>query len=793
MSEPKALQGGNKEGELIGNVLFLIGAVAALALVFLFSHALWKQYSQHRLESQLKDGAEEIYQQVDRNLKQVQGLLDTAIAQTFGEPAEYDPQRKAELEKQLGESLPDNLRVKIIDQPLDSITPQPGFPQINFATLDMLKEAETTGKNPLPEIHLYGQKEQYLNFVRIIDPERKIYLLSSFPVDPLLKNLDKTGVDKGQITLMQNAGKYSNVSLLLWGKASASSHQSHKLKVPGSYFQVGYRYDRESGALMDLPWYSLLIGSLAGLVVFGGLSLLFWRTYQQRQLAKHEHDDYVPIKTPETNGPVGTLSADSEDEDFEEEIADNNGPKLPPTPAMQNTSLDPSIFRAYDIRGIVDESLTEDTVRLIGQSIGSECIDRGGKEIVVARDGRISGPRLQQALIEGINAAGCDVIDIGAVPTGVLYYATHHLDIGSGVMVTGSHNPPNYNGLKTMLLGDTLAGDDITNLYERIADGRLHSGEGRTQQMDIVDDYIDYVSSDIQLENTPRVVVDCGNGIGGALAPQLLEEIGCEVVPLHCEVDGNFPNHHPDPSVPENLNDLIATVKAMDADIGIAFDGDADRLGVVSKEGEIIYSDRLLMLFAKDVLTRQPGSAIIFDVKCTGHLPKMIVQYGGMPIMWKTGHSFMKTKLKETGAALAGEMSGHFFFQERWFGFDDGIYAAARLLEILDQDERSPEEVFAELPKGVSTPELKVEMAEGEHYAFMEQFQQQAEFPDAHITTIDGIRADFGDGWGLVRCSNTTPCLVLRFDADNEESLKRIQEEFRAQLLKLKPDLKLPF
>ncbi len=792
MSEPKALQGGNKEGELIASVLFLIGAAGALAVVLFFSHALWKQLSQYRLEAKLEKGTNSIYQQVDNNLKQVRHTLDVAINTTFGSPPVYNPASKAQLENQLKQQLPDALRIKIIDQPLSSITPKPGFPHINFATLDMLREAEESSKNPLPEIHLYGQKAQYLNFVHVIDPDQKIYLVSSFPVTPLLKNLDNTGADAGQIVLMQNAGKYSNVSLRLWGKASASSHQSHSLTIPGSYFQVGYRYDRETGPLMDLPWYSLLTGTLAGLVAFAGLLVLLWRKHQKRLEARHQHDDYVPVKTAAPSGPPGTLVADTEN-NLDDNATETGAPGLPPGPGPSSAALDAAIFRAYDIRGIVDESLTEDTVRLIGQAIGSECIDRGGQEIVVARDGRISGPRLQQALIEGINAAGCDVIDIGAVPTGVLYFATHHLDTGSGVMVTGSHNPPNYNGLKTMLMGDTLAGEDITALYQRIMDGRLHSGAGQTQRMDIIDDYIDYVSSDIQLENSPRVVVDCGNGIGGALAPQLLEEIGCEVVPLHCEVDGSFPNHHPDPSVPENLQDLIASIKAVDADIGVAFDGDADRLGVVSKDGEIIYSDRLLMLFARDVLTRQPGSAIIFDVKCTGHLPKMIVQHGGMPIMWKTGHSFMKTKLKETGAALAGEMSGHFFFKERWFGFDDGIYAAARLLEILDQEDRSAEEVFAELPKGVSTPELKVEMNEGEHYAFMEEFQQKAEFPDAHITTIDGIRADFSDGWGLVRCSNTTPCLVLRFDADSEESLKRIQDVFRTQLLKIKPDLDLPF
>ncbi|MCX7546211.1 phosphomannomutase/phosphoglucomutase [Marinicella sp. S6413] len=454
---------------------------------------------------------------------------------------------------------------------------------------------------------------------------------------------------------------------------------------------------------------------------------------------------------------------------------------------------DPSIFKAYDIRGIVDKTLTRDTVMQIGQAIGTENINRGRQSLVVARDGRLSGPDLLNALIQGVKASGCDVINIGAVPTGVLYFATHHLETGSGVMLTGSHNPPEYNGLKIMLDGETLAGKLITNLYDMICEGDLLTGDGNVQELDIADDYIDYISSEIQLEKEPTVVVDSGNGIAGPIAIDVLEEIGCNVIPLHCEVDGEFPNHHPDPSIPENLEDLKATLKSVDADIGIAFDGDGDRLGVVTKSGEIIYPDRLLMLFAKDVLTRQPGSSIIFDVKCTAHLPKSIVKNGGLPIMWKTGHSFMKAKLKETGAALAGEMSGHFFFNERWFGFDDGIYAAARLLEILDQETDTPQEVFDTLPKGVSTPELKVEMAEGEHYMFMKEFEKRVKFEDAKITTIDGIRADFEDGWGLVRCSNTTPCLVIRFDADNEAALERIQEQFREQLLNVSADLELPF
>jgi phosphomannomutase / phosphoglucomutase len=457
-------------------------------------------------------------------------------------------------------------------------------------------------------------------------------------------------------------------------------------------------------------------------------------------------------------------------------------------------SVDRSIFRAYDIRGVLGKTLDEGVARLIGQAVGSLMQEKGLREIVVGRDGRLSGPSLSAALIEGLRKTGCDVIDIGLAPTPLVYFATHHLNTGSGIAVTGSHNPPDYNGFKIMVGGETLSGDAITDLYARIAENRLKSdGRGGVQQMDMASDYISRVASDIQLERRMRVVIDCGNGVAGALAPALLDAIGADAEGLYCEVDGNFPNHHPDPSEPENLRDLITAVKRTGAELGLAFDGDGDRLGVVTRSGEIIYPDRLLMLFAQDVLARNPGATVIYDVKCTGHLSGHILRHGGSPIMWKTGHSLIKGKMRETEAELAGEMSGHFFFRERWFGFDDGIYAAARLLEILAADEREPEEILAELPKGVSTPELKIAMEEGEHYAFIERFQDKASFEGAKIATIDGIRADWPDGWGLVRCSNTTPSLVLRFDADNEQALKRIQDLFRKQLLAVDPGLKLPF
>jgi len=465
------------------------------------------------------------------------------------------------------------------------------------------------------------------------------------------------------------------------------------------------------------------------------------------------------------------------------------------TEASHDLIPDHSIFRAYDIRGVVGQTLTEGVARQLGRAIGSAVRDKELSEIVVGRDGRLSGPMLSGALIEGLRAAGVDVVDIGAVPTPVSYFAAYQLNTGSCVSVTGSHNPPDYNGFKIVIGGETLAEDAIQDLYQRIVDGRLAEGHGSLRQYDITGEYIERIASDIQTGRALKVVVDCGNGIAGNTAPGVVHAIGCEPIPLYCDVDGNFPNHHPDPSEPKNLADLILTVKKTGADVGLAFDGDGDRLGVVTKDGEIIYPDRVLMLFAQDVLTRNPGATILYDVKCTGHLQPLILKAGGSPLMWKTGHSLIKAKMKETGAQLAGEMSGHFFFRERWYGFDDGVYAAARLLEILadDPEGRTPEEIFATLPKGVSTPELHIQMQEGQNHPFIARFRERAQFDGARITTIDGVRADWADGWGLVRASNTTPVLVLRFDADNATALKRIQDTFRTQILACDDSLQLPF
>ena len=457
--------------------------------------------------------------------------------------------------------------------------------------------------------------------------------------------------------------------------------------------------------------------------------------------------------------------------------------------------VDRGIFRAYDIRGIVGQSLDHGVAVLIGQAIGTAMHAKGMHEIVVGRDGRLSGPDMVDGLVMGLRRAGRNVIDIGMAPTPVVYFAAFHLMSGSCVSVTGSHNPPDYNGFKIVIDGETLSGDTITELYELIAEDRLHQADepGTLQQRNVDDDYISRIASDVQLDHPLRVVVDAGNGVAGGIAPRVLAAIGAEVTPLYCEVDGNFPNHHPDPSEPENLVDLIDTVHRLNAELGLAFDGDGDRLGVVTRDGHNIFADRLLMLFAEDVLERNPGAVIVYDVKCTGRLPGQILRAGGSPLMWKTGHSLIKGKMRETGAELAGEMSGHFFFKERWYGFDDAIYAAARLLEILASRPQTPSEVLDALPDGVSTPEIKVPAPDGDPHAFVERFREAAQFEGGRLSTIDGLRVDWPDGWGLVRASNTTPVLVLRFDADDEAALERIKATFRQQLLALREDLSLPF
>ncbi len=458
----------------------------------------------------------------------------------------------------------------------------------------------------------------------------------------------------------------------------------------------------------------------------------------------------------------------------------------------------PEIFKAYDIRGIVGKSLTEAGVRLIGQALGSELlagIKTTGQrpEIAIGRDGRLSGPALAQSLSEGIRASGVDVVDIGMAATPIVYFAAHHLGCGSAVAVTGSHNPPEYNGLKMVLDGTTLSGESIQRLRGRIESGDLARGAGRYRQADVRDAYLGRIASDVRLARPMKVAIDCGNGVAGATAGELFRRLGCEVLELYCEVDGRFPNHHPDPSNPENLEELVAQVRARGAEVGLAFDGDGDRLGVVTADGKIIFPDRQLMLFARDVLSRQPGAEVIYDVKCTRNLAPWVRKYGGVPSLWKTGHSLIKARLRERKAALAGEMSGHVFFVERWYGFDDAQYAGARLLEILSKT-NDVTAMLNSLPDSVSTPELHINLAEGEPHRLIGVLQKGAEFPGAtDVIRLDGLRVEYADGFGLARASNTTPVVVLRFEGDDAAALERIKAEFRRVLHAAEPEAKLPF
>jgi phosphomannomutase/phosphoglucomutase len=455
--------------------------------------------------------------------------------------------------------------------------------------------------------------------------------------------------------------------------------------------------------------------------------------------------------------------------------------------------LPSEIFKAYDIRGVIGKTLTAPVVQAIGQALGTLALERGRDTLVVGRDGRLSGPELASALASGIRTSGANVVDIGLVTTPMSYFAAQHLDTQCSVMVTGSHNPPDYNGLKMVIAGDTLAGDEIQTLKARIEAGDLREGSGETRSANIAAAYLERIVADLRLARPMKIAIDCGNGVAGAYAPELFRRLGCTVTELFCDVDGHFPNHHPDPSQPKNLEDLIRCVTTSDNELGLAFDGDGDRLGVITSDGTIIYPDRQLMLFAADVLARHPGATVIYDVKSTRNLQPWILGHGGTPLMWKTGHSLIKAKMKETGALLAGEMSGHTFFKERWYGFDDGLYAGARLLEIASR-QADPSAVLKVLPDSISTPELNVACPDASAHTLVAAMAETAEFPGAaSVIRIDGLRVEYADGFGLARASNTTPVIVFRFEADNERALARIQGEFRRVLHAFLPGRELPF
>ncbi len=471
------------------------------------------------------------------------------------------------------------------------------------------------------------------------------------------------------------------------------------------------------------------------------------------------------------------------DEDHEEDLVEMDTEK-DKSPALDLGEMPAHIFRAYDIRGIAETELVEEVVTKIGKAIGSYALDHEQQALIVACDGRKSSPQIKNTLIKALLSSGRDVIDIGVVPTPLLYFATHTLDSKSGVMVTGSHNPAEYNGFKIVINGKTLAAGEIEQIRDRVAEGKFSGGAGRLVKQDVTSAYIDTIIGDMAIASPLKIVIDAGNGVAGNVAPTLLEELGCDVVPMYCEVDGSFPNHHPDPSVEANLKDLVVRVQEEEADLGVAFDGDGDRLAVVSAEGDIIRTDKLLMLYAQDIVSRNPGADVVFDVKCSRHLTALVSRFGGRPILWKTGHAFMKEKMQETGALLGGEFSGHIFFGERWFGFDDAMYAAARLVEIMSASDSTLTLLLSDFPETESTPEIIIPVEESEKFDLIALLQSHGDFSPGKVNTLDGVRVDYNDGFGLLRASNTVPALTARFEARDADSLERIKQQFREQLAK---------
>jgi phosphomannomutase/phosphoglucomutase len=794
---------------------WLIYAVGVFGLALVVG-AAWLAFADWRMAQVQEDTARESSAALEQLIEPVQSLkrvLNSEQAQSLAARALDNPDTGEDLLAYLHGRMSQITAASVYPADLSGVVPEDLGPN-GYALFDMLLSA-LDGSEALLQIHHVLKPPAMLDAVRIrsgdeipgvlvvtLDPE---FVLSAFR--PEYSTL-------GGVRLSQYNGAQPSSALREFGDTGLLEDVPERIPVPGSLFRIEFP-SQQNFALASGGWLALLV--LVGIAFLAAAYLLRrsdqkWALERKIEEAKRSRDrlaaeaeqplpDRPAVPPP---GEAGTRATELAGGGAAAQAAAGEPPPLrlkyniPEKHKLREAQhspveLTPEIFRAYDIRGVIDRSLDSGVARSVGQAVGTLALEQDAGPVVVARDGRLSGPYLMQGMIDGILSTGCDVLDIGAVPTGVLYFAAHEIAAGSGVMITGSHNPPDYNGFKIMIAGDTLYGDGISGLYERIVEGQLQSGQGQVTRRNVVPDYIEKIAGDIQVERPLKIVIDCGNGIGGVCAADTLRAIGVEVIPLFDEVDGTFPNHHPDPSEPANLKDLIESVRLMDADLGLALDGDADRLGVVTLAGNIIYPDRIMMLLAMDVLDRVPGATIIYDVKCTGHLPEVIREAGGVPMMYKTGHSLIKAKMKEVGSPFAGEMSGHFFFKERWYGVDDGIYSAARLLEILGSTETPPEAILNALPSSYSTPELKVQMQEGENHRFIEDFKAAARFEGAEISTIDGLRADFSDGWGLVRASNTTPILVLRFDAETEQALDRIKAVFRSAMLELRPDLELPY
>jgi len=800
---------------------FIVAASAALVVMLLSNAACYwvlADQSERFRRDTVQIAARAVAQNIHARLDQLTKTLEV-IAQRpeLAESLESGgaTQLKVAAER-LRQHLPGILRLRVLKPDIDA-PEQAQSPHMGYADLEMVHRAAVS--DPLPAVHSYGSKHAHLAIARriVLDQQVVGVILGSFSLNLFEEAL--TSVEQLPGAALQLSQGPLNIDS--WGDRSLMAEQAGGNEpVSGTSWTVRYW-----PAPADSRDRLVVVGVMsvsAGLLLLASFlgyrrSVRIFRSDQEtivraaQDLFKGRKRRNYSLKIKDLNSMIdrlfqlkeeatqnllaGIAKKTEEDQTPHSEPTDFHFAKLGIEANSEELHPDvpAEIFRAYDIRGRAGESLVQDTVELIGRAIGSEAYERGLQRIIIARDGRLSSKSFGEALAQGLQASGCDVIDLGMVPTPVLYFATHQLDSNTGVMVTGSHDPAEYNGLKIVMDGDVLFGEALKSIHQRVEQGNLRTGSGILEKMDLISDYVVAIVDDIEISRSLKVVVDAGNGVAASLAPEVLRTLGCDVVELFCDLDGRFPNHPPDPGQPENLTSLIDAVRTEGADIGIAIDGDGDRLGVVDSEGKIIWPDRLLMLFAADVLSRHPGSDIVYDVKCSRHLATEIVKHGGRPVMSKTGYPFIKARMKETNAMLGGELTGHIFFKERWFGFEDALYAGARLIEILSLDSRSSHAVFAAVPDSFNTPELRIRLEEGEPDAVMRELTERADFADARVTDIDGLRVEFADGWGLVRASNTASDLVLRFEADDEEALARIQQQFKSFLKSIKPEIECPF
>ncbi|MEW8255555.1 MAG: phosphomannomutase/phosphoglucomutase [Candidatus Thiodiazotropha taylori] len=788
--------------------------------------------NQIKQRQQVQTIAEVLARGLSANIQQrtslVHGLANqeiTATALDMDEP-EYLSQEQQRLAKLVPEALKVRLLPLGFSEPDTSATPNMGY-----ASLLLLRQAEESSRTIAAEVHQFGTPHQHIavaSSVRDQLGEVKGVLHVAYPTQEFQSLLDALGSLSGRIEWQQVIpGKPPLMLAAKGGTATSKSQPDGVISIAGSIWQIAYW--GSVGTVLDPVALGMQAAPAAILFLLAAVLLMMLSGRMTKALKMDQASILSLVEALVVGRPPKSQSAllsdlqptfDVMEHQIREYRSNQAGKGASRTAATtgqtemgisveeglptvetahEATALAPkvdisaTIFRAYDIRGVVGETFSEDVVALLGQGFGSEVFERGHSAVVVGRDARNSSERLQSALIQGLQSSGRDVIDLGLVPTPLLHYAVHELDAECGAMITGSHNPSQYNGLKMIISGESPSSEAIQGLRRRIDADQLLVGEGSFDSRDIIEDYIERVVSDVRMGQSLKVVVDCGNGAASVVAPELYRQLGCEVVELYCDVDGDFPNHHPDPGDPSNMADLQKAVVDHQAALGIAFDGDGDRIGLVDSSGKIIWPDRLLMYLAIDVLTREPGGDIIYDVKCTRHLANVVLSNGGRPLMWKSGHSMLKQKMKETHALLAGEYSGHIIFSERWFGFDDGIYTGARLLEILSLDYRTSAEVFAELPESLSTPEYVVRLEEGHAETVMEAIDLLPDIPNARMVKIDGLRAEFEQGWGLVRASNTSPALLFRFEAESEAELDKVKGVFRELVNKVDPQLELPF